>query len=114
MSKTLHTSGLWAVKETLRDLRDPIFYHTSIVADGTKRVARSSGIGEEESQANARLIVAAPILLERLKEASDLLIGASAWLEASNQEPIGQGLRKWVAEKAEPIIAELQKQAGPC
>ena len=58
-----HTKGTWIVKETLRSITDPIFYHTSIVCGG-KRIARASGIGIDEAEANARLIAAAPDLLE--------------------------------------------------
>lgn len=33
---------------------------------------------------------------EIIQAACDLLIGAAAWLEACDQKPVGDSLRKWV------------------
>ena len=45
-----------------------------------------------------------------LTEATDLLIGAAAWLEASGQKPVAAGLRRWVTNKGQPAIAKATEQ----
>lgn len=72
-----YTKGEWKLGETLRDHNDDIFWHTSVVRGGI-RVARSTGIGEDEAFANAQLISAAPDLYEALKEARKEL---KAWVK---------------------------------
>lgn len=57
----------WEIKATIQDPKDSVFYHTSIVCGG-KRVATSSGVGEEEAKTIATLIAAAPALLQELKD----------------------------------------------
>jgi hypothetical protein len=58
----------------------------------------------------ARLIAAAPQLLAALEDACNLLIHAAAWFEFSKQEPIGKGLRQWVAETGNTAIAAAKKE----
>lgn len=52
----------------------------------------------------ARLIAAAPELLDGLESACDLLIGAAAWLEPAGQPMVAKGLREWVATRGQPTI----------
>ena len=54
----MFTKGKWETKETIQNSKDSIFYHTDIICRG-KRVAKSSGIGIEEAEDNARLIAEA-------------------------------------------------------
>ena len=63
-----HTQGKWESSGVAQPvIRDPIFYYTDVICNGTIRVARSSGVGKEKSLANARLIAAAPDLLAACK-----------------------------------------------
>ena len=63
----MFTQGKWVYSgNTTINKKDPIFYHASVICGG-KRVARVAGIGENETMANARLIAAAPELLEACK-----------------------------------------------
>ena len=58
------TQGDWeSVGVAVQGIKDPVFYHADVVCDGTIRVARSSGVGEELALGNAALIAAAPKLL---------------------------------------------------
>ncbi len=60
-----YTKGKWESVETaVRNRRDGVFYHTDVLCNDTIRVARSSGAGKELALSNARLIAAAPELLE--------------------------------------------------
>ncbi len=68
-----HTQGEWEVKETLIDSRDTMFWHTSVVANDTIRVAKSSGVGKENAEANARLIAASPKLLAICKAIKEII-----------------------------------------
>ena len=52
------TQGDWEIKGSVNNKRDSIFWHTTIVCGG-KQVARTSGIGIDESVDNARLITEA-------------------------------------------------------
>ena len=68
-----HTKGEWkSVGIAVKDKRDGVFYHTDILCNGTIRVARSSGVGEDLALANARLIAAAPDLLAACKELASI------------------------------------------
>jgi len=67
--------GPWKTKKATRDARDPAFWHADILnASGTIRVAIASGIGKEETEANARLIERAPLLLSGAEKALALLV----------------------------------------
>jgi len=105
-----HTQGEWTLHEPTGTDKRVLVLHP----DG-ERVIADAGIGYfssrgsiplAERKANARLMVAAPNLLEKLREATDLLVGAAAWLESSGQPMVAKGLREWVSEKAKPIIAK--------
>ncbi len=59
------TQGKWETSGVaIKDIRDPVFYHVDVICNETIRVAKSSGVGEELALANAKLIAAAPDLLE--------------------------------------------------
>ena len=64
-----YTEGKWeSVAKAVRDSRDNVFSYTDVLCNDTIRVARSSGVGKELALGNARLIAAAPDLLEALSE----------------------------------------------
>lgn len=66
--KTNHTPGPWSVpRKAWNDPKDPHFDHCDVIHSGT-RVAKVSGVGSEETEANARLVAAAPEMLEALEE----------------------------------------------
>ncbi len=68
MKKT-HTKGKWETAGVARkDVLDPAFYHVDIICNETIRVAKSSGVGEENALANARLIALAPNSLKVCEE----------------------------------------------
>jgi hypothetical protein len=76
-----HTQGEWeSAGIAIKDSRDPIFYHIDILCNDTIRVARSSGVGRDLAIANARLIAAAPDLLDACKaqEVADDWFGSSS------------------------------------
>ena len=71
-----HTKGNWETAGVARkDVLDPAFYHVDVLCNDTIRVAKSSGVGEENALANARLIAAAP----------DLLAACKAWLKVESE-----------------------------
>ena len=63
-----YTKGEWKQSgPVVADKRDNIFSHTAVVCGGI-RIARVAGIGNENSEANADLIAAAPAMYEILKD----------------------------------------------
>lgn len=66
-----HTKGPWEVTQPCFEVKsDPLFWQQGVKSGG-KRVAVASGVGQEEAQANAALIAAAPELLEACKQAQE-------------------------------------------
>ncbi len=64
-----YTKGEWdTVGVARKDVKDPVFYHVDVLCNDTIRVAQSSGVGEENALANARLIAAAPYQYNAAKE----------------------------------------------
>ena len=69
MEKTKHTPAPWKIGRGGPNPKDPVFWRTDVLnSSSTIRIARVSGVGEETSKANARLIAAAPDLLEACRE----------------------------------------------
>jgi hypothetical protein len=70
-----HTPGPWRmISDAKLNPKDPMFYRVDIAGGGGgKRVAIASGVGIQEAIANARLIAAAPTLLQAAKEAIKLI-----------------------------------------
>ncbi len=64
----------WEAKETRQNPKDKIFYHTDIVANGTIRVGKSTGVSEKQAIRYGKLQAAAPELLAMLKDATSRLI----------------------------------------
>ena len=69
---TKHTPGPWKVKIAVLNPRDPMFYKADVLCGGI-RIAQVAGVGEENSNANARLISAAPELLQACKDVLERL-----------------------------------------
>ena len=63
---TKHTEGEWTAKLANLNIKDPMFYKSDVISGGI-RVAQVAGAGEDCANANARLIAAAPELLEACK-----------------------------------------------
>ena len=71
MEKTKHTPGPWTLsaRPTYQSENDKAFWFRDVVNEPrTVRIARVSGVGEDRAMANARLIAAAPDLLEACRE----------------------------------------------
>ncbi len=69
-----YTKGKWETTGVARkDVLGPAFYHVDVICNDTIRVAKSSGVGEENALANACLIAAAPDLLAGCKDALEYL-----------------------------------------
>lgn len=70
--KTKHTKGPW--KKHLTGIP-----HTMIILNEEKHIAtlEVNGIKQDEVEANARLIAAAPEMLEALEEFLDITLGSS-------------------------------------
>ncbi len=65
---TKHTSTPWACKgEALKDFKDPLFWHCDIIKGGI-RIARVTGRGKEEAEANAIFILRAVNYHDEAKE----------------------------------------------
>jgi hypothetical protein len=64
------TPGPWHAKLCRQNPRDTVFFDADVTnTTKTLRVARVSGVGPEQCQANAQLVATAPKLLAVLKEA---------------------------------------------
>ena len=69
-----HTPGPWNEGRGRINEKDPAFYRVDVLnSSKTIRVAIASGVGQDVAEANARLIAAAPELLEAAKELVDHL-----------------------------------------
>jgi len=69
--KTAHTPGprRWSTRQTYQSQGDPVFWFRDVINNGgTIRVAKVSGVGQERTEAYARLIAAAPDMLAALLE----------------------------------------------
>lgn len=73
-----HTPGPWFVGETWK-LRPPIYCNTGEIC--------TTEHGQEDSRANARLIAAAPELLEALKELVEWAMDAATELDIPTHSP---------------------------
>src|SRR3990167_8026725 len=71
-TKQKHTAGPWEARPANLNIKDPLFYRADVIGGGI-RVAHVVGVGEDCANANARLIAAAPEMLEALKEAVKLI-----------------------------------------
>ena len=101
-----HTPGPWEVLNNYIKVRGGAVIATTARNNSVCNFA--AGVASLEDAANARLIAAAPVTIEMLKDACNLLEGAAAWLEACGQPMVGNGLREWVAEKGRPAIQEAE------
>ena len=72
-TQTKHTEGPYIAKPAILSIKDPMFYKADVIA-GRIRVAVVAGIGEDCANANARLISAAPELLEACKFALNFIM----------------------------------------
>jgi len=61
-----YTQGKWTNEKATLNVKDPMFYKSDVICGGL-RIAQVAGIGEDNSNANAQLIAAAPELLDVLK-----------------------------------------------
>jgi len=104
MEKTKHTPGPWTLsaRPTYQSENDKAFWFRDVVNEPrTVRIARVSGVGEDRAMANARLIAAAPDLLEACKWA----------LAAEKALPeITKGIRHPALENA--LICAIAKAGG--
>jgi hypothetical protein len=66
--KMKYTSKNWKAKPANLNIKDPMFYKADVISGGI-RIAQVSGVGEDCANANARLVAAAPKLLEACKQA---------------------------------------------
>jgi hypothetical protein len=84
-----YTTGKWTAKPARLNPKDPMFYKADVISGGI-RIAQVAGVGEENSNANANLISAAPELLTACKEAKQWLEkelsakGSPAWCKLNN------------------------------
>lgn len=67
-----YTQGNWKVGNTKQFTHDPLFWNTDVICGGI-RICQATGIGEDNSKANASLISKSPTMLKTL-EAVKLLI----------------------------------------
>jgi len=72
-TKAKHTKGKWLTNQATLNIKDPTFYKSDVMCGGI-RVAQVAGIGEDCANANAKLIAAAPDLLEACKATLDQLL----------------------------------------
>jgi len=49
-------------------------------------------------------------VLLTLKEANEIIIGAAAWLEKSDQKLVAKGLRDWVEKKGKVVVHSANMQ----
>jgi hypothetical protein len=80
MSKTQHTKGTWYT-----DVPDPAFVNYDVRTDETIICTMGIDMGVEEEAANARLIAAAPELLEALEKLEQT---ASFWKDMGVNIPV--------------------------
>ena len=62
-TKQTHTPGPWTTKPAHLNIKDPLFYKADVISGGMI-VAHVAGVGEDNSNANARLIASSPTLLD--------------------------------------------------
>ena len=104
-----HTPGPWATHKTEGNggnISDRL--EIVVPEEGRKRTLRASiyGFKMPEGQANARLIAAAPELLEVIREAVD-----SAEREMAKGRKASPGLATWL-EKARAALAKARADEG--
>lgn len=100
MSK--HTPGPWESKSAWLNPKDPMFYKADVVCGGI-RIAQVAGVGEEAANANARLISAAPKLLEALETLVKMF------------EQDHRDCEEWVQyKKARQAIKKAEKEETQC
>jgi len=102
VEKTKHTPGPWTLsaRPTYQSENDKAFWFRDVVNEPrTVRIARVSGVGEDRAMANARLIAAAPDLLE----ACEVLLKAAP-------ELWGDDIEKWprLMDRVEAAIAKAE------
>ena len=110
--QTKHTAGPWEV------VNRP--YETNIVSESRVMIAdiiRMEGqtYGNGQREANARLIAAAPELLEALQDVHTHFIGLAAYLETCAPDVIIDNLRTTVTalkRKEELVAAAIHKARG--
>jgi hypothetical protein len=104
-----HTPGPWKVQENADA-------YTHIVRSKTNAYICGCGQGSDgEDKANARLIAAAPELLEALNQVYDYLIGLHAYLLSCEKSVIVDNLESTSAfayKQAELIYAAIHKAKG--
>lgn len=71
--KTQHTAGPWSIYNDADSGKDAYGIEAFTETGSTKGIAILMNRGFEEAEANARLIAAAPELLETLKKANGLI-----------------------------------------
>lgn len=108
--KAQHTPGPWHIGRTITGSEEDIQL-SGLTGDGAKKydcfvvapaytVAGVGGIGKEECRANARLIAAAPELLEACKQVRTMLDSMQksqgvriAWSSECFENSVGESLR---------------------
>jgi len=88
----------WVAKPARLNPCDPMFYKADVICGGI-RIAQVVGVGEEEANANARLVAAAPELLKACRFIYNELSGTPR----QNMLVIGRKILKEAIIKAEII-----------
>lgn len=97
-----HTPGPWTVHSC------EVHPHHEIIAECGRRIATQNDYHDGQDKANARLIAAAPELLDALKEARSMLETASRYFPKSIHNSDRFSLLNVLANTVNPAIAKAE------